>query len=123
MGGGLCTVCDAHGGERPGICCCFYGTTDSLCSPPQTPTASVWLDDCVCVHYEKWSWCRVCACGGGGSSLLPLCVALFCHFQLNGGGVSGNGFEFQANLRPQRENKGCVSGAQAKGDSGNHSKQ
>lgn len=29
----------------------------------------------------------------------PPCLALFCHFQREGGGFCRNGFEFQANLR------------------------
>lgn len=81
MGGGLCTLCVIHTGQEPGICCCFYGTTDSLCAPP---TASVWLADCVCMcvceHYESWGW----GGGGWGCSPLPLRLALFRHFQLEG---------------------------------------
>lgn len=36
---------------------------------------------------------------GWGAPPSPPCLALFRHFQREGGGVCGNGFEFQANLR------------------------
>lgn len=64
-------------GERPDICCCFYGTTDSLCTPP---TASVWLAVCVCVH-------GTCVYYKGllrGAFPFALRLALFRHFQLEG---------------------------------------
>lgn len=74
MGGGLCTLCVMHTVREPGICCCFYGTTDSLCAPP---TASVWLADCVREHYERWGW------GGGGGGGVPLCPCAWLCFAIS----------------------------------------
>lgn len=88
-------------GERPGICCCFYGTTDSLCAPP---TASVWLADCVCA----WALREVGL--GLGGELFPFAPCAWLCFAIPSlgvsvceGGVYGHRFEFQANLRPERE--------------------
>lgn len=76
--------------ERPGICCCFYGTTD----PPQTQWHLFgWL--IVCVMRAGVGWGRAPLCPPPH----PQCLALFRHFQHEGGGGCGNGFKFQANLR------------------------
>lgn len=89
--------------ERPGICCCFYGTTDSLRAPPRHLFDLLCACVCVCVFLRR----RVQALkelGREEVSMFPLCPApgFVSPFPACGGGIRGNGFEFQANLGPKR---------------------